>query len=96
MTWMEFLRLGDDARWHLLVLDSCVNALAASRDVALLATVTAELPTTQGLCALLDAHAVPVTRELEAQIGMRGRLVEFARPDSTIPGRSAPGEAAIA
>jgi len=43
-----------------LVLDHALTALAASRNDALQALITAETPTLQGLCAALDAYRVPM------------------------------------
>ena len=58
-----------------LVLDHALTALAKSRDAALQAAITAETPTLEGLCAVLDAHAVAVPSDAIAHVcGRRGHL----------------------
>jgi len=75
--WTEVYQLAADARCDLYAMDACVDALAKSRDGALHAWVTAEVPTARALCAALDAHAVAVSPEVEAHIAMRCGLMIF-------------------
>ena len=77
MSWSHLYRLASDARCDLLLLDSCLMALARSNNAALHASVTAEIPNVETLCSALDAHGVPTTHDVEAQVVMRHRFVEF-------------------
>ena len=90
MEWTDLHRLAASARCDLLLLDSCLGALARSRNAALHAQVAAEVPNAETLCMALDAHRIPVPPEVEAQIVMRHRFVEFvAPPASPLPHRAA-------
>ena len=77
MKWTELYQLAADARCDLYAMDACVNALAECRDAGLHGWVTAEVPTARALCAALDAHNVPVSAEVEAQVAMRCGLLMF-------------------
>ena len=77
MSWSHLYRLASDARCDLLLLDGCLTALASSNNAALHASVTADIPNLESLCTALDEHGVPTTHEVEAQVVMRHRFVEF-------------------
>lgn len=76
MTWTDLHRLASDARCELLLLDSCLAALAESRNSALHGRVTAELPSTATLCSLLDQYGVAPVDEVGGQILMWRRFIE--------------------
>ena len=69
MNWIELCALASERPMRCqLVLDHALTALAASRDASLQATITAETPTLEGLCAALDAHAVVVPSGVVAHV----------------------------
>lgn len=76
MNWIELCALASERPMRCqLVLDHALTALAASRDAALQATITAETPTLEGLCATLDAYAVGVPNSVVAHVcGRRDNL----------------------
>jgi len=69
--WIELYEIAAEVRCDQFALDTCVRALADSRNASLHAWVAAEVPTERALCAALDAHGVPVSGEVEAQVAMR-------------------------
>jgi hypothetical protein len=74
MTWTELCRHAAHTRSELLLLDSGLEALGRSSDAWLHASMAATVPTLENLCALLDAHGVPVASGLEAQVLMPFRF----------------------
>jgi hypothetical protein len=79
MNWTELCGLASERPMRCqLVLDHALTALAESRDASLQATITAETPTLEGLCAALDAHAVAVPSGVVAHVS--GRRDNLAPP----------------
>jgi len=69
VNWTELLaQAADSADSAQFVLDSALAAVAAARSTALDATITAQMPTAVGLCALLDAHGVRAPGEVVARV----------------------------
>ena len=85
MNWTELCGLASERPMRCqLVLDHALTALARSRDAALQATITAETPTLEGLCAALDAYAVVVPSDAIAHVcGRRDNLA--APPSNSMP-----------
>ena len=81
MTWIELCRFATHTHCELLVLDSGLKACAASRNPWLHACMAAEVPTLEALCTALDAHGVPPSQDVEAQIVMPLRFAQ--RPEET-------------
>jgi hypothetical protein len=69
VNWTELLaQAAGSADRTQLVLDSALAAVAAARNTALDATITAEMPSALGLCALLDAYGVRAPGEVAARV----------------------------
>jgi hypothetical protein len=69
MNWIELCALASERPMRCqLVLDHALTALATSRNSALQATITAETPTLQGLCAALDDYAVALPPAVVAHV----------------------------
>jgi hypothetical protein len=64
VTWTELIVQATDASHAQQVLDVALAAVAATRSAAIDAAIAAEVPTPLGLCAVLDAHGVPVPTDL--------------------------------
>jgi len=68
VTWTELLAQAADPAQSQFVLDVALAAVVASHSCALDAVITAEVPTLLGLCAILDAHGVPVPAQSVAAL----------------------------
>jgi len=74
VTWTELLaQAAHSAERAQLVLDSALAAASAAGNAALDAEITAVLPTTLELCAVLDAFAVRVPGEVAARVSWHSR-----------------------
>jgi hypothetical protein len=71
MTWTELIAQARDSLHAQQVLDVALAAVAVTRSAAIDAAITAEVPTPPGLCAVLDAHGVPVPTDLVARVCWR-------------------------
>ena len=77
LTWSELYRLSRNTRAEQQVLDAALGSLETSRDASLHASVVAAVPTLEVLCSALDAHGVAPSRDVEAQVAMPFRLVDW-------------------
>jgi hypothetical protein len=74
VTWTELLaQAAHSAERAQLVLDSALVAASAAGNAALDAEITALLPTTVELCAVLDAFGVRVPGEVAARVSWYSR-----------------------
>jgi hypothetical protein len=71
VTWAELIAQATDPLHSQQVLDVALAAVAVTQSAAIDAAITAEVPTPLGLCAILDAHRVPVPADLVAQVCWR-------------------------